>query len=163
MQMQRTRTHRAAFQLSGVSVRTTNADETGPDGRIPGLWGQYFQANLVEKEGVVHPHLTYGLYTDYESDATGPYTLLIGHEVEHANEGNRNGRTDAVAVPESDYLVFTTAKGRMEEVVPAAWGEIWKYFEHAPEQRSYTGDFELYDASSGDPEGPEVQIYIAIK
>lgn len=160
MQMQRS--HRPAFYLSGISVRTTNADEAGPNGRIQELWGQFFQANLAEKKSVVHPHLTYGLYTDYESDATGPYTLLIGHETESASEEGGNSFTTAL-VPESDYLVFTTAKGRMEEVVPAAWGEIWKYFEDAPEQRSYTGDFELYDASSGDPSELEVQIYIAVK
>ncbi|NUU62959.1 GyrI-like domain-containing protein [Paenibacillus agri] len=148
--------------LTGISARTTNAEEAGPNGVIPGLWGQFSQANLAEATGASNPHLTYGLYTDYESDFTGAYTILLGHEHGSAEIHKESGFAHAV-VPESNYMVFTTVKGPMEVVVPQAWAEIWKYFKDSPEKRTYTGDFELYDARKFDAAGVEVQIYIAVE
>jgi predicted transcriptional regulator YdeE len=154
--------HMPEIILIGISARTTNAVEAGPDGVIPGLWGQFSQANLAETTGASNPHLTYGLYTEYESDFTGAYTILIGHESGSAESHKENGFAHAV-VPESNYMVFTTTKGPMEEVVPQAWAEIWQYFKDSPEKRTYTGDFELYDARKFDAAGVEVQIYIAVE
>lgn len=148
--------------LTGVSVRTTNAEEMGPNGRLSKLWETYFQSNMSEQKGINNSHLIYALYTDYESDATGAYTVVIGHEV-----GDESGITDmnydrAVA-PASKYLVFTTKKGPVYEVVAQAWGNIWAYFKESVEARTFTGDFELYDAANFDPTDAEVQIYIAIE
>ncbi|MFF2911627.1 GyrI-like domain-containing protein [Paenibacillus sp. NPDC057934] len=154
--------HKPEITLTGISARTTNVEEAGPNGVIPGLWEQFSQVNLAEATGTSNPHLTYGLYTDYESDFTGAYTILIGHESGNDASHKENGFAH-VAVPESNYMVFTTTKGPMEEVVPQAWTEIWQYFKDSLEKRTYTGDFELYDASKFDAAGVEVQIYISIK
>ncbi len=155
-------THKQNLLLTGVAVRTTNEEEAGTNGRLPKLWETYFQSNLPSLPGIRNPYYIYALYTDYESDATGAYTTLIGHEIndERAQDDNN---LEVVVIPESKYLVFKTRKGPVYEVVAEAWQEIWDYFKESPEDRTYTGDFELYDTRNYDPVNTEIEIYIAIK
>lgn len=150
------------IKLVGVSTRTTNSEEASPNGRLPQLWETYFKANIASQISNSQSHMIYVLYTDYESDATGAYTVLIGHEVDEDGELSGENLNRGV-IPKSKYLVFSTMKGPVYEVVAQAWGEIWAYFQHSLEVRAYTGDFELYDARSFDPAHTEIQIYIAIQ
>lgn len=150
------------IKMTGVSVRTTNASEAGPNGRLPGLWEAYFNSNMASDTRIINPEFIYALYTDYESDANGEYTVVIGHEAGDTETEKSNNYNSAV-IPASKYLVFTTKKGPVYEVVAQAWGEIWGYFQASSETRAFTGDFELYDALHFDPANSEVQIYIAIK
>lgn len=193
---------KAKMTLAGVSIRTTNEVEMGPDGGLPQLWETYFQSNIAGQVATVNPEYIYALYTDYESDASGAYTVVIGHEVaeERHLEGNQleeNGLEESeleeseleenelekseleeneleknqleesqftyAVVPESKYMVFTTKKGPVFEVVAQAWGEIWAYFKECREARTYTGDFEIYDSRNFDPADTQVEIYIAIE
>ncbi|OMD13575.1 hypothetical protein BJP48_24455 [Paenibacillus odorifer] len=233
---------KAKMTLAGVSIRTTNEVEMGPDGGLPQLWETYFQSNIAGQVATVNSEYIYALYTDYESDASGAYTVVIGHEVaeERHLEGNQleeNGLEESeleeseleenelekseleeseleenelekseleeneleeseleknqleesqlvenqleknrleesqleetqftyAAVPESRYMVFTTKKGPVFEVVAQAWGEIWAYFKQSREARTYTGDFEIYDSRNFDPADTQVEIYIAIE
>ncbi|WP_339823913.1 effector binding domain-containing protein [Paenibacillus sp. FSL R7-0163] len=203
---------KAKMTLAGVSIRTTNEVEMGPDGGLPQLWETYFQSNIAGQVATVNSEYIYALYTDYESDASGAYTVVIGHEVaeERHLEGNQleeNGLEESeleeseleenelekneleeselvenqleenrleesqleetqftyAAVPESKYMVFTTKKGPVFEVVAQAWGEIWAYFKESREARTYTGDFEIYDSRNFDPADTQVEIYIAIE
>ncbi|MEK4186262.1 GyrI-like domain-containing protein [Paenibacillus sp. FSL L8-0494] len=213
---------KAKMTLAGVSIRTTNEVEMGPDGGLPQLWETYFQSNIAGQVATVNSEYIYALYTDYESDASGAYTVVIGHEVaeERHLEGNQleeNGLEESeleeseleenelekseleknelekneleknqleesqlvenqleenrleesqftyAVVPESKYMVFTTKKGPVFEVVAQAWGEIWAYFKESREARTYTGDFEIYDSRNFDPADTQVEIYIAIE
>ena len=188
---------KAKMKLAGVSIRTTNEVEMGPDGGLPQLWETYFQSNIAGQVATVNPEYIYALYTDYESDASGAYTVVIGHEVaeERHLEGNQleeNGLEESeleeseleenelekseleknqleesqftyAVVPESKYMVFTTKKGPVFEVVAQAGGEIWAYFKESREARTYTGDFEIYDSRNFDPADTQVEIYIAIE
>lgn len=148
--------------LAGVSIRTTNAIETGPDGRLSQLWDTYFRSNIAVQTGTGNPEHIYALYTDYESDATGAYSVVIGHKVTDDSLQDDSNLVCA-ALPESKYMVFTTKKGPVFEVVSQAWVEIWGYFKESLEVRTYTGDYELYDAQNFDPANTEVKIYIAIE
>lgn len=148
--------------VAGVSIRTTNEVEMGPDGRLSQLWETYFQSNIAGQIDTAQPEYIYALYTDYESDASGAYTVVIGHEVAVESHVEGSGLMYA-AVPESKYMVFTTKKGLVFEVVAQAWGEIWAYFEASTEVRTYTGDFEIYDSRNFDPTNTQVKIYIAIE
>lgn len=155
-------TNKQKMLLTGVAVRTTNADEAGTDGRLPKLWETYFQSNLTSLPGIRNPHYIYALYTDYESDAAGAYTTLIGHETNDEWVQDNNNH-EVVLIPESKYLVFKTRKGPVYEVVAEGWHEIWAYFRESPEVRTYTGDLELYDTRIYDPANTEIEIYIAIE
>jgi len=160
--MTRTEEQQATIELAGISIRTTNNEEAGPGGRIPGLWDAYFQSNILEHLDAANPHLIYGLYTDYESDANGAYTLLLGHEKGNSAPESLENYDQAV-IPASRYLVFKTKKGPFHEVVPQAWIEIWTYFESSSIERAYTGDYELYDTRNFNPNEVEIEIYIAVK
>lgn len=148
--------------LAGVSIRTTNEVEMGPDGGLSRLWETYFQSNIAGQMDTVKPEYIYALYTDYESDASGAYTVVIGHEVPGESHLENSGLASAV-VPESKYMVFTTKKGPVFEVVAQAWGEIWAYFKDSEEIRTFIGDFEIYDSRNFDPANTQVEIYIAIE
>lgn len=148
--------------VAGVSIRTTNEAEMGPDGGLAKLWEMYFHSNVAGQIDTNKPEYIYALYTDYESDASGAYTVVIGHEVKH-ERSLEDSQLVYSYVPESKYMVFTTKKGPVFEVVSQAWGEIWAYFQDAEEIRTFTGDFERYDSRNFDPAHTEVEIYIAIK
>lgn len=115
--------------LAGVSIRTTNEVEMGPDGGLSRLWETYFQSNIAGQMDTVKPEYIYALYTDYESDASGAYTVVIGHEVAGERHLADSGIVSA-AVPESKYMVFTTKKGPVFEVVSQAWGRFGLILRH---------------------------------
>lgn len=150
------------IMLTGVSTRTTNAREAGPDGQLPKLWDAYFRSGMPAEEGLIEPHWIYALYTDYESDVNGAYTVVIGHATDREGASADSERARAV-IPGGKYRVFTTDRGPVHEVVPQAWGAIWAYFRDSEEKRTYTGDFERYDARTFDPANAQVQIYLAIE
>ncbi|MGJ7563209.1 GyrI-like domain-containing protein [Variovorax sp. GB1R11] len=148
--MESTRHHQDAFQVAGLTVRTTNREENAPDtARIGALWRRFFG----EQTYASTPHRTsdtriFSVYSAYESDAHGAFDVTAGVAV---SDG-----ADSVAVEAGDYLVFT-GQGEMPHMVIATWQRIWHYFEMHPEvARSYRSDFEAY-------EGPDkVAIHIGV-
>jgi hypothetical protein len=64
------------FVVSGLSVRTVNRDEADPSrAQLPGLWGQFYGQHLPDKvPNRTANSLIYGVYSNYESDASGPGT-----------------------------------------------------------------------------------------
>jgi len=158
---QRIEIQRPAFDLIGISTRTTNAAEAGPDGLIPKLWETYFQSSILSQIQSINSDLLYALYTDYESDASGAYTLLLGHEKVEGTELPA-GLSEA-HVPAAKYMLFMTQPGPFHEVVPAVWQEIWAFFQNSEIIRTYTGDFELYRTAQFDPNHAVVEIYIAVQ
>ena len=137
--------------VAGLSVRTTNGEETDPArARIPALWGRFFaEGHAARGQGPI-----YSVYSDYESDVNGAYTVLVGRKV-----GEAESAEGAVTIPPGSYLVFTS-RGEMPEAVQRGWGEVWRYFS-APgtPRRSYAADFELYDPASPDA----VRIHVGIE
>ena len=145
--------HLSSFHVAGLTVRTNNRDESTQDrAKIPGLWNRFFSDNVAEK---IPQRLTdapiVGVYSDYDSDASGAYDVTAGVSV---STPNRN--FDNVGIQAGKYMVFE-ARGAMPAAVIQAWGTIWAYFEAHPQvQRCYATDFESY----GGPD--EVQIHIGI-
>ena len=135
----------------GLSVRTTNADEAQPArAKIPALWQRFYQDG--HSAAVAGP--VYGVYTEYASDASGPYTLIVGAASDAPSPAPPFVR---VQIPAGRYLAFTS-QGDVPAAVVAGWQAVWEYFARpdAP-RRAYTADFELYDPSTP----YEVRIFIA--
>ncbi|GCE07109.1 GyrI-like domain-containing protein [Dictyobacter aurantiacus] len=155
--------HKDALTVVGIETRTTNSDESrGETARIPGLWQRFFQENIRNTiPNQVQPGSILAVYTDYESDEHGPYTLLIGCEV--SSLGDLPEGLSARVLPESGYMIYTTRTGPVASVIGQAWREIWQL---GPEQlggrRRYSADFELYDERSSDPQQTTVDIYLSI-
>ncbi|MCQ6562011.1 GyrI-like domain-containing protein [Paenibacillus mendelii] len=154
-----------AMKLCGLAARTTNAAEAGPGGLIPELWGAFYEKGVTAAlSSSADPSVVYGLYAEYESDASGEYTVLLGHRLlENAESAElKEMGLKVIELPAARYAVFTTERGPITQVVPEAWGRIWAYFAEGNGTRTFTGDFERYDERVTDPADAVVEIYIAI-
>jgi predicted transcriptional regulator YdeE len=132
------------FSVRGASVRTSNKAEMGSAGKIPSLWGQFYASHVNQTTPI------YGVYSDYESDANGEFTVTAGTKAINAQE-------ESVCIKSGTYLVFP-ANGVIPAAIIDAWKAVWKHFSNTqPYVRAYETDFEEYS-------GPEsAAIYIGIK
>ena len=129
--------------ITGLKIRTKNADEMNPKTqKIAPLWGRFFSEILPKLEP--SPPSLYGVYSNYESDASGAYDLLVGVKSLDIESSLREELVD-VQIEEGKYLVFPV-KGELSTEVIKVWGQIWAYFEDpsVDERRAYKTDFEHY-------------------
>lgn len=151
---------REAFQIIGISTETSNANERTAQAKIPQLWHDFYEQNIVDQLSKLDNQSVYGLYSDYETDVNGNYSITLGVEA-----SLNTAPSDLVikTIPAAKYLVFTSQKGKMPEIVIQTWQEIWAWFANSEVKRTYTGDFELYDERCANPQEAQVEVYIAIK
>ena len=139
------------LMISGISVVTNNEFEMSEEnGKIAGLWEEYFQKDMYKKTfDKANSDFMYGVYSNYESDASGNYKVTVGVEVTKPK--------NAIVIEDKKYLVFSK-QGELPMVVVELWEEIWAYFEKNSEYvRAFEIDFEKYAKED------EVEIYVSIK
>lgn len=137
------------FTVTGPGTRTQNTDEFNEKtAKLPALWQQFYASDLAVNANV------FEVYSDYESNANGLYTVTVGI----TDNSDRTGAEFAsVKIPAGNYLVFQ-GTGPMPSTVIGMWKQIWDYFEAGSNyQRSFISDFEAYSGSD------KVAIYIGIK
>jgi predicted transcriptional regulator YdeE len=135
---------RDEFAVIGITVRTSNeAEMRSSDARIPALWNEYFAAGVTARIPNRTPdQSTFAVYTEYESDHTGPYSLVLGQQVSSLDQ--IPDKMVGLNIPAGRYLVFS-ADGPVPDAIVAAWREIWTYFQDNPHyKRAYSSDFEVY-------------------
>lgn len=145
--------------IVGLEVRTMNRDEQNQStAKIPALWQRVRDENLLAAIPMANdPAVTLAAYTRYQSDDSGPYSLIVGAEVDGL-ERIPPGMV-GITVLAQEYLIFTAA-GEMPAAVIDGWKEVWKYFsETTVLKRAYTTDFERYDSARAG----EVEIHIAVR
>ncbi len=129
---------------------------------IPPFWQQIRQDNrLAAINNKLAPDVILGVYTNYSPDfslatATGGYSLIVGCPVTAADVP---AGMVVKEIPAAKYAVFT-ATGRFYPAIFNAWMQVWQ---EQGIERTFTADFEWYDAKSTDDESSVVNIYIAIK
>ena len=152
----------SSFTVVGISARTTNAQERSGRGVVGKMWQRFISEQLLEKIPDRADSSILALYTNYDSDANGAYTFVIGAKVTSA--GKIPSGMIAVKVPAGKYRVLTTDRGPTVQVVPEAWARIWSLSKsQLGGERAYKTDFELYGPRAADPQNAEVQIYVGIK
>ncbi|MBE1555841.1 GyrI-like domain-containing protein [Sporosarcina limicola] len=152
---------KAQFSIMGTSVRTTNANEMTANAKISGLWERFYGQKVAKEiANPVNPNVIYGLYSDYENGMNGEYSITLGLEVSSHNTPSEG--LVVKTVPASKYVVFTSEKGPFPDVVINLWQDIWAWSDKADVERTYTGDFEVYDERCADPREAQVDIYIAV-
>lgn len=147
------------LMVAGLNVRTTNQKESHPEhALIPGLWKRFFEERWNEQiPSAVNRGVIYAVYSDYDSDASGPYSLTVGLPVDPRVAVS--SRLTRVTIPAGDYLQFT-AEGDMPGSLTGAWMRIWDYFSSSNEpRRSYQSDYELHELKN--PE--RVEIFVGIR
>ena len=136
--------------ISGLQVRTKNADEMNPDTlKIAPLWGRFYNEVLVT---LGEDATVYGVYYNYESDASGAFDVLVG-----ADDIALTQEMKSVELQAGKYLMFPV-KGELPQAIIDTWMQIWAYFEDPSidEKRAFKTDFELYRSAD------EVEIYIGV-
>lgn len=136
-----------SFIVTGFSVRTQNKDEFNErTAKLPSLWQQFYTSGLATHAKI------FGVYSNYDSDANGPYTVTAGVESSHAQT-----ELSAVTIRAGNYLVFQ-GTGPMPATVVDTWKRVWEFFEtNIDYRRSFISDFEAYSGSD------QVVIYIGLK
>jgi predicted transcriptional regulator YdeE len=142
------------FVLSGISIRTSNSEQSQSFKKTIGdLWQDFFGQDLANKIPNKLPDSPiYGVYSAYESDANGQFTATVAVSVSAASSA-----FDTIEIGGGRYLMFE-ARGVIPQSVIEAWGRIWQFFATPKEwKRRYTADFEIYRNSDA------VEIYIAVE
>ncbi|MGG1659804.1 GyrI-like domain-containing protein [Brevibacillus sp. NRS-1366] len=149
-------------RIAGLQIRTTNEAEFGPNAKIGALWQRYYTEGYPSSTPQqTDPGVVYGIYSEYEIDETGAYSLLVGVEVE--KEASIPAELTVTTVPAATYAVFTTRVGPLVEVVTEAWAKIWEWSKQPGNKRTFIADFERYDGiRCADPNHAQVDIYIAL-
>jgi predicted transcriptional regulator YdeE len=139
-------------KINGISTRTNNAAEMGPNGKIPALWQCFDESIPVDYR---NGERVYGVYYNYESDHNGLFSVLAGFD---GQSYPSNINIEQITIPQGKYLVFKQ-KGDMPQIAIDAWTEVWEYFttESCKHRRLFLTDFEYY------PNGNEIEVHIAIK
>ncbi|UFJ43434.1 GyrI-like domain-containing protein [Brevibacillus humidisoli] len=128
------------------------------EGVIPAQWQRFYQEHILDQIPHKKDATILAVYTDYESDETGSYTFALGTEVtavDHIANGMKS-----YSIPESNYVVFTTRIGPVQEIVVEAWQHIWEWSK--TNKRAFATDFEVYDERCADPQNSQVDIYISV-
>ena len=127
----------SSFTVVGIATRTSNqrVDEIGQ------LWQRFYASNVAAQVVSRLDTRVYSVYSDYDSDASGEYNLLIGCAVPadllvvQVPEGMTQKTVSA-----SKYALFE-ASGELPAGIVAAWREVWS----SDLNRSYDTDFERYE------------------
>lgn len=133
--------------IAGLAVRTRNDNEQDPKtGWLSKTWER---VSKKKYSGQIAAALT-----DYESDSSGYYTEVIGHEIATVDDLEPTGVL--IRVPFGKYAKFTV-KGTMPRIVLEAWKKVWQAELDGTIERSYLVDLERY------PNPETVELFIAVK
>lgn len=143
------------FTVLGFAIRTTNArEESSGEGQIGPLWSQFLQGGGDSIPNVLEPHAIYSVYTNYESDESGAYDLILGKIVDPAQQVPEGMR--AIQVPTARYRVFP-ARESSPDAIRFAWQNVYQYFlTDTNDERAFTSDFERHSRYG-------VALYIALR
>lgn len=163
--MQKQKIHLPELILVGLITRTNNKNEMNPEiskiGALVSLYWRNQIANSIQYRA--NPEVTYAVYTDYDSDEHGDYTYFIGETVDSLQNQDLE-KLKTITVPASGYQKFTTASGKMPDVVISAWQKIWAMQENDfGGKRKYIADFEVYDKRAVDSNNAVIDIYIGVE
>ena len=137
--------------VSGIEVRTNNFSENVYE-VIGGLWEKFYSETYNKIENKVNGR-SLGIYTEYENDEKGDYTMMTACEI---SSSDKNNDMIIKKIPAGKYAVFTI-RGDVRTEVGKFWEQLWKM----KLDRTFICDYEEY--SEGTMEDCLINIYIGIK
>lgn len=140
------------MQIVGIEIRTSNKDAINT---IPPFWGRFYREKIQAQIPNQKTGEVLGLYCEYETDHTGPYTLVAGCEVTLA--GYIPKGLVVKHIPAAKYAVFETS-GKFPEKMMEVWEWVWQ--RHL--KRTFVADFELYQIGFDAQSNTDVHVYIGI-
>ncbi len=150
------------FLFIGIPTRTTNAKELSGEGVIADQWERVMAGSIIEQIPNRADANILAMCTDYESDANGEYTFLIGTKV--TSVASIPEGMIAKEIPDTRYAVFTSENGPVWKVVPKVWQKIWSTpASDMGGERAFLADFEVYDERAADPQNAMVEVWVGIR
>jgi predicted transcriptional regulator YdeE len=145
----------AQFLITGLQIRTINTNEFNPEAaKIMGLWEDFHNTTLISQISEKDPFI-YGVYSDYQSDENGEYSVTAG--INSVNITSQDHNLQDIVIHPGNYLVFE-ARGELPGAIIETWQYIWTYFsDPSNPKRKFTSDFEKYISET------EVDIHIAVE
>ena len=137
--------------VSGIEVRTNNFSENVYE-VIGGLWEKFYFETYNKIENKVNGR-SLGIYTEYENDEKGDYTMMTACEI---SSSDKNNDMIIKKIPAGKYAVFTI-RGDVRTEVGKFWEQLWKM----ELDRTFICDYEEY--CEGTMEDSLINIYIGIK
>ena len=137
--------------VSGIEVRTNNFSENVYE-VIGGLWEKFYSETYNKIENKVNGRRL-GIYTEYENDEKGDYTMMTACEI---SSSDKNNDMIIKKIPAGKYAVFTI-RGDVRTEVGKFWEQLWKM----KLDRTFICDYEEY--CEGTMEDCLINIYIGIK
>lgn len=137
--------------VSGIEVRTNNFSENVYE-VIGGLWEKFYFETYNKIENKVNGR-SLGIYTEYENDEKGDYTMMTACEI---SSSDKNNDMIIKKIPAGKYAVFTI-RGDVRTEVGKFWEQLWKM----KLDRTFICDYEEY--CEGTMEDCLINIYIGIK
>lgn len=137
--------------VSGIKVRTNNFSENVYE-VIGGLWEKFYFETYNKIENKVNGR-SLGIYTEYENDEKGDYTMMTACEI---SSSDKNNDMIIKKIPAGKYAVFTI-RGDVRTEVGKFWEQLWKM----KLDRTFICDYEEY--CEGTMEDCLINIYIGIK
>lgn len=144
------------FKVIGISVRTTNENNQASK-EIADLWGKFMNKRILEAIPRKIDNTVYSIYTDYESDHTKPYTVILGCKVENLDtipDGMVGKSFDG-----GNYVKLSAKGDLMKGLIVNKWAEIWEM----DLDRVFTADFEVLGVKAQNPTDAEIDFLIAVK
>ena len=148
----------SGFFVVGISTKTSNSLENGPEGRIVPLHQTFINDDISSKIQADDKRLL-AVYSDYEDKEKGTYQYLIGYNAQTAEEG-----LSSVVIPSGKYLRFSSQRGFLSDVLPQAWADIWRMDAEGTlgATRAFGVDFEFHNYEDPGSMDAQVDIYLSI-
>lgn len=153
-----------ALRVVGFNTRTSSqaeAEAEPGEGPIARAWQRFTELDLEKK--VPNPHVSgevVAVYHDYESDATGEFTLTIGLRVTALHHVPKD--LVGIEVPFQTYVRYAVS-GAPEDVltrtIPPIWNEI---NQNDSLERAYTYDLEVYQPGRTS-DSMSLEVLVAVK
>lgn len=137
----------------GFAERTSNLDENCMS-IIGGLWQKFYSEGGYEAIKDKTDGKSLGIYSEYEGDENGEYTVTAACRVSKADI-LPEGMVSAV-IPAGKYAKFIV-EGDLHAAVGKFWQELWQM----DLDRTFLTDFEEYQ--NADMDHAVIHMYIGIK
>ncbi|RYY58882.1 MAG: AraC family transcriptional regulator [Chitinophagaceae bacterium] len=146
-----------SFLVTGISIRTSNAPGKA-ENDIPALWTRFWSEGILNQLADRVNDAIYSVYTNYQSDHTGEYDVILGCRA-NAASGSSAGMLRSVRIEAGPFEQFTAEGDLMQGIVFNEWVKVW----NARLDRAFTADFEVYDERATDSANAVVDLFIAVR
>jgi predicted transcriptional regulator YdeE len=135
-----------SMRVAGLPARVSNAE---PE-KIGALWQRFYTDETLQQLTERARPSPIAVYTEYESDYTGEYTMVVGYAIAAGAAVPAGLRV--VEIPAQKYAVLL-ASGAQPQATIQTWQWVWA----SALERAYTADFDEYLTAN------DTRVHVAVR